>query len=261
MADFDAKRQGTGTAEWAEVTENICIGCPHNCLYCFAAQKAATMYGGWCKRDDWGEEKLTKRAEIKSYPAREGVVMFPSTHDITPFNIKAYVRVAKLILEKGNQLLIVSKPHIECIHRLLQDLSPWKDQILFRFTMGTLSNEVSSYWEPGAPMPIERHKCLTTAFRAGFKTSISIEPMLEGRAGAAEVVAAVYPFVTDTIWVGKMNKVNLRVPKGHEAAVERILHLQRDEEILDLYRELKDNEKVRWKDSIKEVLKAAGITP
>ena len=40
MNTFDSQREGSGTHEWAEVTENIARGCPHNCLYCYAAQNA-----------------------------------------------------------------------------------------------------------------------------------------------------------------------------------------------------------------------------
>lgn len=38
--NFDSKRTGTGTAEWAEVNVNICRGCVNNCLYCYAAANA-----------------------------------------------------------------------------------------------------------------------------------------------------------------------------------------------------------------------------
>jgi len=44
MSDtFDIQRQGTGTKEWEDVTENIQKGCANNCLYCYAADKAAKM--------------------------------------------------------------------------------------------------------------------------------------------------------------------------------------------------------------------------
>lgn len=47
MSGFDANRHGTGTQEWAEVTENIARGCVHDCLYCFAATNAKRFK---CKR-------------------------------------------------------------------------------------------------------------------------------------------------------------------------------------------------------------------
>ena len=246
---FDTERSGTGTKEWAEVTENICCGCANNCLYCYAAHNANRFKIR--DREEWAREEFTKRANITNYPAKDGVVMFPSSHDITPFNVDSYIRVAKLILEKGNLLLIVSKPRLEVIKKVCAGLIHYKKQILFRFTIGTLKPEVSLFWEPGAPLPNERVMALEFAQSAGFNTSVSIEPMLHSWCGAVDVVDMVDPYVTDTIWIGKMNKPQLRVDKGYHAAVEQVVSLQRDESILKLVETLKDNPKIRWKDSIK----------
>ena len=127
IQNFDLDRQGTGTAEWAEFNANICEGCSNNCLYCYAAQMAIRFKRR--KRADWALEKLTKQAEITKYPLRDGVVMFPSSHDITPFTLEAFIKVAKLILTKGNRLLIVSKPRRGCIERLIAELALWNEQM------------------------------------------------------------------------------------------------------------------------------------
>jgi DNA repair photolyase len=254
LKTFDADRPGSGVAEWAEYSVNIQIGCANDCLYCYAAEQAASRYGGWIRREDWSDERLSKRATIKSYPEKKGVVMFPTTHDITPFNVKEYIRVAKLILDKGNQLLIVSKPRLDCIEPVIAELKQWRKQILFRFTIGTISNHVSVFWEPCAPYPLERIMCLALAQDNGYRTSVSIEPMLEGYSGTIAVVEAVREHVTDTIWIGKMNKVRLRVAPEHFEAVGRIETMQGDELIMKLYRHYEQDPVIRWKDSIKEVV-------
>lgn len=251
--EFDKKRTGTGTKEWSEFTENICRGCPNNCLYCYAAHNANRF--GLRYRDQWQDEVLTKRAKMTSYPLRDGVVMFPSSHDITPFNLEAYVRVAKLILGKGNRLLIVSKPRYDCIDRLVNELKPWRDQIMFRFTIGSVDNSITRFWEPGAPLPLERMRALALAKDSGYATSVSIEPMLEGVDGTIMVVNAVMPFVTDTVWIGKMNKIRSRVNPAFKETIEKIESLQSDQEILRLYDILEENWAVRWKDSIQEVVR------
>lgn len=254
MTTFDAKRTGTGTNEWAENTVNIQIGCQNNCLYCYASDKASKMYGGWCKRDDWPNERLTKNANMKSYPDTGGVVMFPSTHDITPFNLDEYIRVARIILAKNNRLLIVSKPRIACIQEIAIQLEDYRDKILFRFTIGSMNKTHTDFWEPGAPDPIERLVCLSLAQLCGFRTSVSIEPMLRGFHETVAVVNAVDDYVTDTIWIGKMNKALTRVDGKYADKVAEIHRLQSDFEIISLYEELKGNPKVRWKDSINEVI-------
>lgn len=256
---FDARRSGTGTAEWAEVNENICIGCPNNCLYCYAAANAARFKKR--DREDWHIEEFTKRAEITSYPARGGVIMFPSTHDITFFNVDAYIRVARLILEKGNKLLIVSKPRLELIKKVCAGLIHFKKQILFRFTLGTIDDSVSLFWEPGAPLPGERLECLSFARGAGFKTSVSIEPMLGGYTGTINLVKAVREFSPETIWIGKMNKARLRIDltvTKNLQAVNIIERLQADYEIMGLYDRFRGDSDIRWKDSIQEVVSRVG---
>lgn len=255
MTDFDSPREGTGTMEWAEVTENIQMGCSHQCLYCYAAHRANQF--GKRKRDDWGREVLTKRAEIKTYPMREGVIMIPSSHDITPFNIDAFLRVTMLMLKAKNNLLIVSKPHLECVEKMCKAYREHKDQILFRFTIGTMDEETSKFWEPGAPPPSERLSSLKAAKDAGYKTSVSAEPLLGGFATAEGIAWATDPYITDTIWIGKMNKARLRVDMTvpeYRKAVLQIEDKQSDDEMMDLYTIMKGNPKIRWKDSIKAVV-------
>jgi DNA repair photolyase len=255
MENFDRERTGTGTKEWAEVTENICRGCANNCLYCYAAHSANRFK--LKDRGEWAKEELTKRASIASYPARDGVVMFPSSHDITLYNLAAYIRVARLILAAGNHLLIVSKPRRECIWSLLSELREYKEQILFRFTTGTVNDETSCFWEPGAPLPLERISCLAMANGEGFATSVSMEPLLGGVITARSVIKAVKPFVSDSIWIGKMNKIRTRVIAGNDIDREWIAYIeqrQTDAEMIRLYDEFKNDPLIRWKDSIKEVV-------
>lgn len=249
--NFDADRKGTGTAEWAEVTENICKGCRNNCRYCYAAHNANRF--GQRYRDQWHEEVLTKRAHITSYPARDGVVMFPSSHDITPFNVEHYCKVAELILKKGNKLLIVSKPRRDCINRVMDALEQWKGQIMFRFTIGAIDNSFIRFWEPGAPDSLERLDSLSDAWARRFATSVSIEPMLAGVEETLSVIRNVRPWEPETIWIGKMNKIRTRVSSGFAAAVAEVERLQSDAEIIRLYRLLNGQPDIRWKDSIKEV--------
>jgi len=71
------------------------------------------------------------------------------------------------------------------------------------------------------------------------------------------VVEVVREYVTETIWIGKMNKarlrVDMRVPEN-AAAVERIEAMQDDREIVKLYMAYRNDPSIRWKDSIKEVV-------
>lgn len=261
MIDFDLQRTGTGTKEWAEKNENIQRGCSHRCLYCYAAHNAHRFK--LRDRAEWQVEELTKKAYVTSYPVREGVIMFPTAHDITPFNLEAYTRIARLMLEKGNNLLIVSKPNPDCIRTLADELKEYQSQIMFRFTIGTMDAEVAAFWEPGAPTPAERVKALKLAFEAGYRTSISAEPLLGGLEAAQAILQAVRPYVTGTVWIGKLNKARQRVDMSVSRNVEELKKIeaaQSDESILQMHAALDGDPIVEWKDSIKAILKERQLT-
>ena len=69
----------------------------------------------------------------------------------------------------------------------------------------------------------------------------------------------VEPFVTDAIWVGKMNNAARRVQSNTAktfdvALIDDLLASQCDEKILTLVQRYQDNPKIQWKESIKKVL-------
>lgn len=97
--------------------------------------------------DNWKEEEVNWEAYNKSIRNREGYIMFPSTHDITPEHL----------------------------------FTEYKEQILFRFTIGSKNSNTLNFWEPNAPDYNERKKALVYAFEVGYQTSISCEPMLDNK--------------------------------------------------------------------------------
>lgn len=257
MTDFSQNRAGTGTREWSEFSSNLGIGCQHECRYCFARAQAL-RFKKIETRDDWRFESINQQAVDRRWGKKNGVIMFPTQHDITPFYLEAAVIVLKKMLAAGNQVLIVSKPHAVCIDRLCYELRHHKEQILFRFSITSMDVSLTNFWEPGAPSPYERLGCLKTAYKLGFQTSVSMEPMLSGVGDAEVTFQNVVPWVTDKVWMGKMNKVRQRLdmnnPEERQAA-EGIERLQADGQIWQLFRALDGHPKVAWKDSIKQVIK------
>jgi DNA repair photolyase len=258
--DFEVDRDGTGTAEWADISENIVRGCTNGCIYCYAAHKADLTNAK--PRAEWTIEEFTKRANLTSYPHKNGVIMFPTAHDITPFNLETYLRVVKLMLAANNKVLIVSKPRFECIKRLVDELVEYKHNILFRFTICSTTPSVIEYWEPGAPTISERLESLRYAFENGYRTSVSAEPLLGGLSTAIDIETATDRYVTDTIWIGKLNKPRIRVPMNDDSCVSSVSYIEReqtDDKISVLYYCLRNNPKIRWKDSIKEAMARNGV--
>lgn len=247
----------SGTLEWASKTANCCQGCEHNCTYCYARYNALNRWKTIANREEWTNMTSVSKQVKKKHPKYNGTVMFPTTHDITPSVIEPCVKTIRNILSAGNDILIVSKPHIECVERMCSEFDKYKGNILFRFTIGAIDNQILKFWEPNAPTFGERFDCLQHTFNAGFRTSVSCEPMLDSD-GILQLFDVLVPYVSDSIWIGKMNNIRQRVMvKGDialEKEIKRIEEGQTRKRIFAIYNELKDEPKVRWKESFKTVL-------
>ena len=206
----------------------------------------------------WKNEEINWASFNQKIRRREGFIMFPSTHDITIKHLDLTIDFLKRLLERGNKVLIVSKPSYICIKQICDTFYEFRSNILFRFTIGSSDSETLKFWEPNAPDYDERKKALVYAFERGFHTSISCEPMLDDRIDT--VIDDLSQYVTDAIWLGKMNYVFKRLrTNGHldvkdQIAAERIMVWQSDESIKALYERFKGNPQIKWKESIKKVI-------
>lgn len=244
-----------GTKEWASSNINILYGCQNDCTYCYA--KAMSCRQGR-KIADWKNPILRKHVLEKGIGKRSGTIMFPTTHDIHPDNINEVLDILDKMLKPGNNVLIVSKPHMDCIYAICRKFEQYKNQILFRFTIGSADDNTLKFWEPNAPCFTERLDCLETAFW-NFKTSVSCEPMLDDRIDT--VIDKVESFVTDAIWLGKANflierlKINgLWGDREVRERAQQLLSWQNDDNIWELYKKYKDHPKIKWKESIKKIV-------
>jgi DNA repair photolyase len=248
---------GSGTRQWSNKSINFQTGCEHNCLVCYA--KDMSIKYKQTTKDNW-ERPVIRLNDVKKKISKwnESLVMFPSSHDITPNNIEEAMIVLRKILEADNEVLIVSKPHYDCIKRICDEFTEYKNKILFRFTIGSYDNDVLKFWEPNAPSLNERMKSLKYAFNSGYSTSVSCEPMMDNRVD--KVIDAVRPYVTETIWVGKVNLLWSRLERNtgmNDELVKKAKQLeqwQSDPNILKLYDKYKSDPVIKWKDSIQKVV-------
>jgi len=256
----------TKNHEWTKKSLNFIHGCSHGCLYCYSLEMA-TRYG-WNNPKDWTTERVRQHDLDKRISNLDELIMFPSSHDITPTHLEESIQFLRKILEAGNEVLVVSKPHLECIKRICDEFAQYKNKILFRFTVGSTSDEVLGFWEPGAPGFKERLSCLKQAFMAGFETSVSCEPMLDNQ--VERVVKLVDPYVTETIWIGKANRLLGTTGRGRlefnghlnietKKRALQLIEWQSDQNIIKLYDKLQSNPKIRWKESIKSVLRKQSL--
>lgn len=251
----------TGTKEWATSTENIQYGCENDCLYCYA--KAMAVRHKKIDIEKWNQPEIKEDRLARAINRRKGTIMFPSTHDITPHNLPEAKYFLHKLLAPGNRVLVVSKPRLDCIKSICDEFAfkyfRDRNQILFRFTIGSWDDDILSVWEPGAPNFFERYSSLKYAFENGYKTSVSMEPMLDRQPW--KTIIQVKQFVTDAIWLGKMNDWRRRIStnghdinKIHPDLTSDIEYWERDENIFKLYEMHHNDPLIRWKESIKKVI-------
>jgi DNA repair photolyase len=132
----------------------------------------------------------------------------------------------------------------------------YRRRILLRFSIGACDDRILSYWEPNAPGYAERKACLQYAYFSNFRTSVSVEPMLDS-ANIDLLVEDLSPYVTHSIWIGTMNHLE-RFEKGSDLvlkqATNRIRQGQMDVIIKQIYDRYKNNPLIRWKKEIKKVV-------
>lgn len=256
IQNTEYRRQKTGTYEdgWAKKTLNIQVGCEHDCRYCYGRANRFKSY----TQEQWSKPIINQAKVDKQYRKSQGRIMFPSTHDITQRNINECMIVIRKLLEVGNEVLIVSKPHWTCITLMCETFKQYSDQITFRFTIGSTRNDVLSFWEPGAPNFTERIACLHYAYDTGYVTSVSCEPFLD--AWPHYVYEATEKYITDSFWLGTLRKFGQRVnlegirPDDQLMYVEPLKVVQTPAMVMHYYNVLKDRPHMKFKDSIRKII-------
>ncbi|MGE4284555.1 MAG: radical SAM protein [Clostridia bacterium] len=248
-----------GTKEWAPYNFNFMNGCSNDCSYCYAKEMAIRF-----KRktpDTWKNEEPVSM-QGKSFRKRDGRIMIPSSHDITLGNIDFTLEVIGRLLENGNELLVVTKPNFSCVKRLVDEFESFKSAIQMRFTIGSVSDEILKLWEPGAPDFKDRLRSLRYTFDQGYSTTISAEPLLDETPDA--LYDALRPYVTGSIWIGKMNFPDRRVKMNSASTnalehVRALIEAQSDEKIIAMWKKYRTNPMIEWKESIKKVIAAHNL--
>lgn len=202
--------RATGTREWAGSTVNVCTGCSHGCLYCYG-RELALRFGRIARGEDWTVERTNPAAS--RYGRRRGVVMLPSTHDLTEATYGPLLDAALRLLEAGNRLLLVTKstsPVAQFQRELLGRSPGARQRVEWRFTVGTLDDDLAALWEPGAPPPSWRLEVLRRTAADGWQTSLSAEPLLDPWTAGLDLVLTAAPHVTGTIWIGAARQLARR---------------------------------------------------
>jgi len=250
-------KKNTGTREWAKYNVNIQLGCSNKCRYCYA-RADAMRFKRIAGTTDWSKPIINQKVVDRNYGKKSGRIMFPSTHDITPDNISECLCVILKLLDAGNQVLIVSKPHKECIELMCERFKKYRRQLEFRFTIGSTRDDVLAFWEPGAPNFKMRMDSLKYTHYKNYRTSVSAEPYLD--AEVEHLYTRCFSYITESFWIGTLREFKRRVDRT-KISVEQmydyvvpLLECQSKSAVLRLYEKLDGRPLIKWKDSIMEIV-------
>ena len=97
-------------------------------------------------------------------------------------------------------------------------------------------------------------ECLKLSYNLGYQTSVSCEPLLDRNVD--DLINQLSPFVTDTIWIGKPNKLLYRTrlnghgdPETIEKCNELLSWITDADFLINMYNKYKDNPMIQWKDT------------
>lgn len=244
------QKSTSGTKEWADHNINCIKGCTNDCRYCYAKVMAKRF--GRSTGENWKSIEINRKIVDSTFKKYNGRVMFPSTHDIfdTYEAKKACFTVIEKLLKVGNNLLITTKPKLSIIKEITSLFAKYQSQIQFRLTITSIDNNILLFWEPNAPLFQERLDSLKYAFKKGFKTSVSIEPFLDKHPD--KLVNIVFPFVTESIWIGIMNYISQNgINEQDKKQYQDIRKNYELSNLQDIFSKYKEYPKIRFKDSIK----------
>lgn len=252
------RRITSGTREWADYNVNCVSGCLNDCRYCYA--KIMAIRFGRETEETWKIMKVKHEMVIKNHGKKPGRIMFPSSHDIIdePEIEEACFTVLSNLLENGNDVLVTTKPRLSTTQKIDEKFRDYREAIQFRFTITSVNDDLLRFWEPNAPLFMERISSLKYAFFKKYKTSVSIEPFLDY--DPEDLVKQVAPYCTESIWIGKMNYIKRRNLTQYEKQYyEKVRQNYNHKHLKEVFYKLRDFSKVRFKDSIELLLNRAAI--
>lgn len=192
-------------------SRSIAVGCSCRCTYCYSRQNALEK-GEIRSIEEWAiEQVLTEKVNEVQRKSPGVTYKFPANHDITPVLLQPSLLYIGNLLRAGNNVLVCSKPHLECVRAICDQFDGYKEQLSFDMTITTMDEHRSRLFEPGAPLPQERLAALRYASHQGVKCSVRIEPMLEAEVNTGMLIECVYPYISGNITLGKMVNAGKRL--------------------------------------------------
>lgn len=191
-------------AEYSDLALSMYRGCEHACSYCFgpsvirvdrATFASASARAGALRKVERDAAELAEAGDERA------IMMSFTTDPYQPLEMQiGLTRQALELLKKyGRHVEILTKGGL----RAERDFDLLDDGDAVACSLTLAKAEESKEWEPYAALPEERMLLLKHAHERGFRTWVSIEPVIDPLQSIALIVASL-PYV-DTYKLGAWN--------------------------------------------------------
>jgi DNA repair photolyase len=190
--------------EYSPQALNLYLGCPHNCLYCYAPsamQKTRESYFCIPQPRKGVIDNLKKEAP----KAKKEQILLSFIGDVysqTEDDNKTTMEALEILSEEKLPVAILTKGG----KRALKDIEVFKkfgDHFHIGTTLTFDKEEDSLKYESGAALPSERIQMLMELHNAGIKTFASFEPVIDTEQSLTLIKKTIS--IIDTFKVGKIN--------------------------------------------------------
>ena len=238
----------TGIQELGDCSFSFQYGCTCNCVYCWAHKMAKRF--NRVPAAGWDHPQLKPYIKIHDLPHDKSVVCF-GTHDIDETNVNEAIHWIWILINRGNHIIIVSKPRLKCIQQLIEEFMDLpRDRLEFIFTIGSQDDGTLKMWERNTTGFSERMECTGWTLCNNFKTSVLCEPLLDELILSCNLIERLLELKVSTmgrdspdgqltaVWIGAMKYI-------HNAPLLNYTLI---------YNRYKDNPRIKFKESFRKHL-------
>lgn len=185
------------------LTINPYVGCPHKCIYCYAA---CINYTGETRGEEWGDfldVKVPAEQINLSRVFRKDIFFCSMTDAYNPYEERAEVMRGIL------RTLIPAEPRISILTKsklATRDIDLFKrfKKIKVTYSFSSLDDTFRRHAEPYASSPQDKIGALRTLKSAGIATGAFIAPVFPGISDPLAITEAVAPYVKG-VWFDSLN--------------------------------------------------------
>ena len=234
---------------------NPYVGCPHKCIYCYAA---CINWSGKVRDEPWGEYLDVKEPTESLNLAnifRKRILLSSMTDPYNPYEKKAEITrgIIKQLIPAEAKLTIITKSALVTRDIDLFKRLPYVKVVL---SFSSLDNNFRMLAEPYASSPEQKIAALRMLKDSGIAAGVFVAPLFPEITDAAGIIKEVAPFVNRITF----DSLNLR-RQNADSVLDFIQRIRPD--IISLYEDIYIRKnRLYWehlRKEIKEACIAAGV--